>query len=199
MFLCVCFFRRDGTYHGQGIYQYCNGDSYEGEWKNNKKDGKGVYCYNNGDRYEGEYSEGRKNGHGKFVYSNGDIFEGQYLKSKRDGRGSYIFHDGDKLEGTYRNDAKHGTFIWTFADGRRRQEEWRDNNKVSSTTIPSDFPFFSSLSFFLLLTFPPNLLHFSVKLPFFLIDSGTDSISPPQALREDEVVECCGGFRFCRP
>ena len=30
---------------------YNNGDKYEGEWKNDKREGKGIYYYNNGDKY----------------------------------------------------------------------------------------------------------------------------------------------------
>jgi len=39
--------------HGQGKLTYANGDTYVGEWKNNKKDGKGTYLYKNGDCYTG--------------------------------------------------------------------------------------------------------------------------------------------------
>ena len=35
---------------GKGIYYFNNGDRYEGEWKNDKREGKGKYYYNNGDR-----------------------------------------------------------------------------------------------------------------------------------------------------
>lgn len=42
-----------GEKHGQGKLTYANGDTYVGEWKNNKKDGKGTYLYKNGDCYTG--------------------------------------------------------------------------------------------------------------------------------------------------
>ena len=29
---------------------YNNGNRYEGDWKNDKKEGKGIYYFNNGDR-----------------------------------------------------------------------------------------------------------------------------------------------------
>ena len=35
------------------IKEYDNGDKYDGEWKNGKKEGKGIFYYNNGDKYEG--------------------------------------------------------------------------------------------------------------------------------------------------
>ena len=40
---------------GKGIYYYNNGDRYEGDFRNHKKEGKGIYYYNDGDRYEGDF------------------------------------------------------------------------------------------------------------------------------------------------
>lgn len=37
-----------------------NGDKYLGDWNNNQKHGKGVYEYSNGDRYEGLFSDGKR-------------------------------------------------------------------------------------------------------------------------------------------
>ena len=34
---------------------YNNGDKYEGEWINDKKEGKGIYYYNIGEQYGGEW------------------------------------------------------------------------------------------------------------------------------------------------
>ena len=38
---------------------YNNGDRYEGDWNNNKKEGKGVYFHRNGDREMGNYLDGK--------------------------------------------------------------------------------------------------------------------------------------------
>jgi hypothetical protein len=40
-------------FHGDGIFSYNNGDVYEGEFRNSKKNGYGVYSYFNGDEYKG--------------------------------------------------------------------------------------------------------------------------------------------------
>ena len=37
---------------GKGIYDFNNGDKYDGEYKNGKKDDKGIFYYNNGDKYD---------------------------------------------------------------------------------------------------------------------------------------------------
>jgi hypothetical protein len=39
---------------------FTNGDKYEGEWLNSKKEGKGVYEFSNNDYYEGMFVGGRR-------------------------------------------------------------------------------------------------------------------------------------------
>ena len=39
------------------MYQWPDGNQYEGEWKNNLMQGKGVYTWNDGSKYEGEFNE----------------------------------------------------------------------------------------------------------------------------------------------
>jgi hypothetical protein len=41
-----------------------NGDTYDGEWKNNKQLGKGIFIDINGDIYEGDWVNGKKHGKG---------------------------------------------------------------------------------------------------------------------------------------
>lgn len=56
-----------------GKYTYANGDVYEGQWKNGKKDGKGkdgykvigTMNYANGDKYDGQWKDDKKSGLGK--------------------------------------------------------------------------------------------------------------------------------------
>jgi len=55
------------------VFNYYNGDRYEGEWKEDKKDGKGsvvywivgTYYYVNGDVHEGDWKNGVLEGHGR--------------------------------------------------------------------------------------------------------------------------------------
>ena len=39
--------------HGKGTWMMINGDKYEGDYLNDKKNGKGVYIWKTGDKYEG--------------------------------------------------------------------------------------------------------------------------------------------------
>lgn len=53
--------------HFLGLCSYANGDTYDGQWKDDLKNDKGVFTYNNGDLYEGEMGNDKRNGHGKAV------------------------------------------------------------------------------------------------------------------------------------
>ena len=43
---------------------YDNGERYEGEFKNSKKNGKGIMYYNDGGRYEGDWINKKREGKG---------------------------------------------------------------------------------------------------------------------------------------
>jgi radial spoke head protein 1 len=38
----------NGKRHGLGVYQYINGDVYQGEWADDFRNGKGTYSYSTG-------------------------------------------------------------------------------------------------------------------------------------------------------
>ena len=46
-----------GKKYGNGKMKYDNGNVYEGQWNNNKRDGKGINKYASDDFYTGEYFE----------------------------------------------------------------------------------------------------------------------------------------------
>ena len=43
---------KNGLRHGQGSFQYANGDHYEGNWKENLYHGEGRLVLENGDLYQ---------------------------------------------------------------------------------------------------------------------------------------------------
>jgi hypothetical protein len=43
---------------GKGIYYHVNGDRYEGDYKNDKKQGKGIFYFMNGKKLECFYNDG---------------------------------------------------------------------------------------------------------------------------------------------
>ena len=54
---------------GKGTFTYYNGDVYEGEWINGKKNGKGILTLKDGDVYSGDFSNNLFNGKGIYKSS----------------------------------------------------------------------------------------------------------------------------------
>ena len=50
-----------------------NGDRYEGDYKNGKREGKGIYYYKNGDREMGDWKDGKKKGKHVKLCENGEV------------------------------------------------------------------------------------------------------------------------------
>ena len=66
-----------------------DGNSYEGQWKNNNYHGVGIFKYSNGDVYDGEWINGLRSGEGTLSKINGDIYKGSWSANKKEGIGTY--------------------------------------------------------------------------------------------------------------
>ena len=51
-------------FHGKGTYKYTNGNVYEGDWVDGRKNGQGTQTWSNGEKYEGGWSNNREHGQG---------------------------------------------------------------------------------------------------------------------------------------
>jgi hypothetical protein len=50
-----------GLKQGKGTYYYLNGNIYEGDWKNDKKEGFGIFIYKTtNEKYVGEWINGER-------------------------------------------------------------------------------------------------------------------------------------------
>ena len=79
----------DGKRHGFGTYYYPNGDIYNGEWINDKKQGKGeITIARSGDHYIGEFQNNYFHGNGKMTFKNGEIYEGEWENGKKTREGN---------------------------------------------------------------------------------------------------------------
>lgn len=134
-----------------------NGDVYEGELKDGKRNGWGKYTWANGDYYEGEWKDGKKNGNGAvYCYAKKHYGE-EYLKYSYDGEwkddkmhGHGIYSEGDKgytyfakvFEGEWINNSMHGRILWfyEYPDKSRGNTyiDFYDNGKTVETCIPYD-------------------------------------------------------------
>lgn len=52
--------------YGSEKVKYSNGDIYQGEWKNCKKDGTGLYIWADKSEYYGSWKEDEQHGYGVF-------------------------------------------------------------------------------------------------------------------------------------
>lgn len=107
--LAYCMYDGDwerGYFHGDGVFNCCDGRSYKGSFFNGKRHGRGFQTYlkegEAGDpdnmyiggvgslyrtlTYDGEWFEGWREGHGKLVYVNGDSLEGNFHKGLAHGK-----------------------------------------------------------------------------------------------------------------
>lgn len=60
--------------------------------------GYGRFTWENGERYEGNYSNGKKQGAGKFVFKSGNYYEGTWLNGHQNGRGALHSKEGDLIK-----------------------------------------------------------------------------------------------------
>jgi hypothetical protein len=82
--------------HGKGLLKYYTGEEYDGDWKNNQRHGSGKHTCANGDVYSGEWKDGKRHGSGKHTCANGDVYSGEWKDGKRHGRGKIVYNGGNK-------------------------------------------------------------------------------------------------------
>ncbi|PHJ15219.1 morn repeat-containing protein [Cystoisospora suis] len=124
----------NGVREGKGAYWYWNGDSYEGDFQQNKKSGIGLATYKEQppedredepvnpslDRYAkylGHFREGKRDECGAMRYPNGDVYVGEWSNGLKSGFGRYKFAaDKSQLIGTWQHGRlKHGR--WQLPSG----------------------------------------------------------------------------------
>lgn len=82
---------------GRGHWSHPSGETYEGQYANNKFEGLGVYVFNNtGKRYLGNWHGGQMNGMGIYYFNreNTAYYVGNYTDDKKDGSGHYMYETG---------------------------------------------------------------------------------------------------------
>ena len=75
---------------------YANGNSYFGQFLNDKAHGFGTFIEANGDKYIGQWENGKMSGFGKLTFSDGEIYIGEFFKDKKHGQGMSISPAKDK-------------------------------------------------------------------------------------------------------
>ena len=82
-----------------GKLTWANGNSYEGEYDENKQPhGKGTMNFPGGEIYEGEFKDGKANGQGKMKFKTGNTYSGGWKDNKRCGHGRYDWNSDDEVK-----------------------------------------------------------------------------------------------------
>jgi len=126
-----------GQKHGNGKMRYDNGNEYDGQWKNNKRDGKGITRYASGNVYIGMWKGGKRHGFGVFhIEKSGDIYRGNWSGGIKSGPGVYEYADGELDVSFYSNDIRVGDGVRWTAD-RSRASRLFDGKLIG---VEGDFP-----------------------------------------------------------
>lgn len=93
----------DGNRHGQGTMIWSTGESWTGQWVEDKPwNGSGTYLYNDSVNTI-PFVDGKHNGYGKVVWDGGSSYEGNILNNEFHGQGKHISSDGVVRAGEFRN------------------------------------------------------------------------------------------------
>ena len=117
---------KDGDRHGEGSMTWDVGDTYKGQWVNNKMHGKGTYKTKLL-TYTGNFTAGIIEGQGTAKYTNGATYVGEWKNNNRHGQGTIIDNKGNKFTGQFINN-KQGKGVFTKANpliGKNKNNENR--------------------------------------------------------------------------
>uniref|UniRef100_A0A3Q3Q9V1 MORN repeat-containing protein 3 n=1 Tax=Monopterus albus TaxID=43700 RepID=A0A3Q3Q9V1_MONAL len=109
---------QDNKKHGNGTQVWKkSGAIYNGEWKFGKRDGYGTYYVLRPEtkkyakKYDGEWKDGKKHGYGMYIYNNSTVYDGEWRVDLRSGWGRMYYENGDTYEGEWIKDKNHGQGI----------------------------------------------------------------------------------------
>ncbi len=85
----------DDSESGKGLFLYSKGDTYEGTFKNFKRDGQGTYKVKSGESYVGGWRSGKMEGKGILYTGKGsERYEGDFKEDEPSGKGIYYNENG---------------------------------------------------------------------------------------------------------
>ncbi|KAL3938987.1 MAG: hypothetical protein SGBAC_006200 [Bacillariaceae sp.] len=103
-----------GMKHGFGRVLYMNGDSYQGDFDQNKKQGQGEWKLSDGRQFKGVFLDdlphtSKVEEKIRVVYPQNDMFHGQYANGNRSGKGRFTWVDGGYYDGFWVDGLYQGT------------------------------------------------------------------------------------------
>jgi hypothetical protein len=97
----------DERFFGPGKMKFADGNEYEGEWYNGKMSGYGMFR-NNSDKwtYEGIIDDNKRNYEGICVWDDGSVYIGQWRANRMEGKGIFV----STMKDIYKGDFVNGKF-----------------------------------------------------------------------------------------
>jgi DNA polymerase III subunit epsilon len=105
----------EGRAYGQCVFNSHDGHSYDGAFMKGLPEGKGIYDWANGDRYEGDWLDGKRV-HGCWETDEGERYVGEFQDGRFHGVGTWTYED-EFYEGDFKQNLRHG--YGTYAKGIR--------------------------------------------------------------------------------
>ncbi len=98
-----------GCYSGFGIYEWANGDRYEGNYISGERSGQGTLYFATGEKYVGNYANSKRNGYGTFYWLSGDYYIGNWKDGNMNGYGTKYYINGTTKAGTWKDGSFTGS------------------------------------------------------------------------------------------
>ncbi len=136
---------------GAGKMVYANGDIYEGNFVNRKKEGQGTFTVKYVKVYIGQFADNAPNGKGKATFANGDIYvgnwvdgkqtkgkitranghiyEGDWVGDQETGKGKKVYSNGKIYEGDFVAGYEEGQGTCTYTDGDYYTGQWKGGSR----------------------------------------------------------------------
>ena len=118
-------------------FQFPSGATYCGQFTGTKKFGQGFWSHPEGDSYEGQFENNRHEGWGVYISGrSGKKYVGQWHDGLMHGWGVYFFtpQETEFFVGQYVSDKKHGIGMYHYAEsGQSKEQLWADGELVKET------------------------------------------------------------------
>lgn len=107
---------RDICRHGLGVHTWDSGETYQGNWSNDKRDGLGSYHAGDTGEYDGEWLDDMRHGLAVQRFTNQCSYEGVWAQNWPDTRGVCWWPNGDHFEGEWSAGQLTGNGIYFGGD-----------------------------------------------------------------------------------
>lgn len=138
---------------GVGKMTYSNGDSYCGQWEDDKRHGRGKMVAHDGivkdglwfhdyfspivvfdvkfkhGLYTGGWKGNAPNGGGICRWFENFVYKGGWSDGKMTGNGVFTWSTGSTYSGTFVANKRSGRGVLNYSDGHKYDGDWKDNNK----------------------------------------------------------------------